>query len=377
MEQEETLGAELEEMAFNDSKKLDSFDPVAKIVVIGVGGAGNNAVNRTIEEGIENVTFAVLNTDKQALATSRAPIRMILGEEKTHGLGAGGMPEKGKEAAEASVDKIKALVTGAEMVIIAAGMGKGTGTGASPVVARLAKEAGALTVAIVTRPFAFEGPVRIENAIKGLNALKDVVDAIIIVSNDKLLRAAPDLAVDEAFAKSDAVLAQSVKTITEIILYPSMMNLDFADVRTTLENSGVALIGFGMGSGPNKAEEATESAVNSDLLEASISGARRCICAVTCGKNVRLLEAQQCVKIINDLAGADLDVKLGVTINPSLGDSMVVSIIASDFKEGFDFTAAPSYDDLDQVNASIRAEEASVREDDIADSILPDFLGGK
>ncbi len=361
----------------NDSRKLDTFDPVAKIVVIGVGGAGGNAVNRMIEEGISNVTFAALNTDMQALATSRAPIRMILGGEKTHGLGAGGRPEKGKEAAEESKERIKALVKGADMVFIAAGMGKGTGTGASPVVAECAKEAGALTVAIVTRPFGFEGPVRVENAVKGLSDLKDKVDSIIIVSNDKLLRSSPDAPVDQAFAKSDAILAQSVKTVTELILIPSLINLDFEDVKTTLENSGVALIGFGMGSGPNKAQEAAENAVNSDLLETSISGARRAICAITCGKNVSILEAQQCVKIINDLAGNSLDIKFGVTINPSIEDSLVVAVIASDFEGGFDFTAPPSYDDMDKVLSNVKQEEAEQEKDDIADAILPDFLEGK
>ena len=367
----------LEQLALNDSKKLDSFDPVAKIVVVGVGGAGNNAVNRMIEEGIQDVRFAVLNTDTQALATSRAPIRMILGDQKTHGLGAGGNPARGKEAAEESIEKIKALVKGADMVFSAAGMGKGTGTGASPIVAKCAKEAGALTVAIVTRPFAFEGPVRVENAVKGLNALKDVVDSVIIVSNDKLLRVASDVPVDQAFAKSDGILAQSVKTITELILYPSMINLDFADVKTTLEHSGVALIGFGMGSGPNKAEEAAENAVNSDLLEASISGARRAICAVTCGSGVRLMEAQQCVKIISDLAGNALDIKFSVNTNPSLGDSLLVSVIASDFKESFDFTKTPTYDDIDAFQEKAKEEEETVKESDIADAILPNFLKDK
>lgn len=328
----------------NNNYDLDNFEPVARIVVIGVGGAGNNAVNRMIDENITAVEFYVANTDRQALATSKAPNRLVLGEELTGGLGAGGDPNVGRAAAEASIDDIRDIVRGANMVFIAAGMGGGTGTGASPIVAQVAKEEGALTVAIVTRPFTFEGKKRIANSVEGLNELKDNVDAIIIVSNDKLLMVSGTQPISEAFSESDRVLAQSVKTVTDLILMPAIINLDFADVRNTLKNSGISLIGFGMGSGKDKASEAASNAINSPLLEASINGARRAICAVTCGPNVSLYEAQETVDRIIEAAGNNLDIKFGVSINDQLSDQILVSVIASDFTEEFDFTSVPSYD---------------------------------
>ena len=317
---------------------LDNFEPAAKIVVIGVGGAGNNAVNRMIDEEIDNVTFVVANTDKQALSTSKSNKRLILGQEITNGLGAGGDPEVGRKAAEASIDDIKEIVAGANMVFIAAGMGGGTGTGAAPVIARLAKEAGALVVAIVTRPFGFEGKRRFLNSIDGLNNLKEQVDSIIVVSNDKLLVMSGNQPISEAFSESDKVLAQSVKTVVNLILLPAIINLDFADVKSTLENSGVALIGFGMGSGPDRAKMAAEDAVNSPLLEASIRGAKRAIVAVTCGPQVSLFDAQEAVNLLTKAAGFDIDVKFGVSINDQLSDEILVSVIASDFDHDVDFT---------------------------------------
>ena len=322
----------------------ENFEAVARIVVIGVGGAGNNAVNRMIDDNISSVEFYVANTDRQALATSKATNRIVLGEEITGGLGAGGEPSVGKKAAEASIDEINRIVSGANLVFIAAGMGGGTGTGAAPVIARAAKDSGALTVAIVTRPFTFEGKKRIANSVEGLNELKDAVDAIIIVSNDKLLMVNGTQPIGEAFAESDRVLAQSVKTVTDLILMPAFINLDFADVRNTLKDSGISLIGFGMGSGPNRASDAAQNAINSPLLEASINGARRAICAVTCGSEVSLYEAQETVDRIIEAAGNTVDIKFGVSINDQLTDQILVSVIASDFTEEFDFTAVPTYD---------------------------------
>lgn len=326
------------------SDNLDSYEAVARIVVIGVGGAGSNAVNRMIDDDISSVEFFVANTDKQALATSKANNRIVLGEELTQGLGAGGDPKVGKDAAEASSDKLHEIIKGANMVFIAAGMGGGTGTGAAPVIARIAKEEGALTVAIVTRPFSFEGKKRIANSVEGLNELKDAVDSIIIVSNDKLLMVSGTAPISEAFSESDRVLAQSVKTVTDLILMPAVINLDFADVKSTLKDSGIALIGFGMGSGSNKAQDAAQNAINSPLLEASINGARRAICAVTCGTQVSLYEAQEAVNRIIEAAGNTLDIKFGVSINPQLSDQILVSVIASDFTDDFDFTVVPTYE---------------------------------
>ena len=371
---------------------LDNYEAVARIVVIGVGGAGNNAVNRMIDEDISSVEFYVANTDRQALSTSKARNRLVLGEELTGGLGAGGEPSVGKAAAEASIEDIRNIVRGANMVFIAAGMGGGTGTGAAPVIARIAKEEGALTVAIVTRPFTFEGKKRIANSVEGLNELKAAVDSIIIVSNDKLLMVSGTQPISEAFAESDRVLAQSVKTVTDLILMPAVINLDFADVRNTLKDSGIALIGFGMGAGANKSVEAAQNAINSPLLEASINGARRAICAVTCGTQVSLYEAQETVDRIIEAAGNTIDIKFGVSINPQLTDQILVSVIASDFTEDFDFTVVPTYEKptflnhpqpamseaKEQVNEPNEIKESEANEEgDEVDDFLPSFLKGK
>lgn len=373
-----------------DVDDLDNFEPVARIVVIGVGGAGNNAVNRMIDERIQNVDFYVANTDKQALATSKAPHRLVLGDGVTKGLGAGGDPSMGRQAAEQSADQIKDIVKGADMVFIAAGMGKGTGTGAAPVIAKIAKESGALTVAIVTRPFTFEGQQRNKNAINGLNELRKAVDSLIVVSNDKLLMTSGNIPVNQAFKDSDGVLAQSVKTVADLILVPALVNLDFADVRSTLKDSGIALIGYGVGKGPNKAAIAAENAINSPLLEISISGARKAICAVTCGTNVNLYEAQECVARIVEQAGQTLDIKFGVSINNQLDDSLIVSVIASDFDKEYDFTSVEPFEmpkDISSLGkgvADTKAKEVAEEvkndihddkeEKNIVDDMLPDFL---
>lgn len=365
-----------------DEQELDNYEAFARIVVIGVGGAGNNAVNRMIDDNISSVEFYVANTDRQALSRSKAKNRIILGEESTGGLGAGGNPEIGRKAAEESIDKIRKIVEGANLVFIAAGMGGGTGTGAAPVIAQAAKEAGALTVAICTRPFTFEGKKRIANSVEGLNNLKDSVDAIIIVSNDKLLMVSGTAPISEAFAESDGVLAQSVKTVTDLILCPSFINLDFADVKNTLKDSGISLIGFGMGSGPHRSQEAANNAINSPLLEASINGARRAICAVTCGREVSLYEAQETVNRIIEAAGSSVDIKFGVAINEELTDQILVSVIASDFTEEFDFTHVPTYEhpiqkeeEFEETEASEQiSEEQQVEEADEKESFLPNFL---
>ncbi len=365
----------------HENYDLSNFEPAAKIVVIGVGGAGNNAVNRMIDEEINNVTFWVANTDKQALSTSKSGNRMVLGPDITDGLGAGGEPEIGEKAAEASAEDIRNIVKDANMVFIAAGMGGGTGTGAAPVVAKIAKDAGALVVAIVTRPFTFEGKKRIVNSIDGLNKLKAVVDSIIVVSNDKLLMTSGNAPISQAFVESDRVLAQSVKTVVNLIMLPAVINLDFADVKNTLQNSGVALIGFGMGTGANRAKEAAASAINSPLLEASIAGARRAIVAVTCGSNVSLFDAQETVNLLIGASGHDIDVKFGVTINDQLTDEILVSVIASDFETEVDFAATPidaipEKKDGSPIFSTPSSEQVEERKDDdiSIDRFLPDFL---
>lgn len=368
-----------------DEQDLDNYEAYARIVVIGVGGAGNNAVNRMIDDNISSVEFYVANTDQQALSRSKAKNRIILGKESTGGLGAGGDPEVGRRAAEESIDKIREIVAGANLVFIAAGMGGGTGTGAAPVIAAAAKEAGALTVAIVTRPFTFEGKKRIANSVEGLNNLKDSVDAIIIVSNDKLLMVSGTARISEAFTESDNVLSNSVKTVTDLILCPAFINLDFADVRNTLKDSGISLIGFGTGKGPNRSQDAANNAINSPLLEASINGARRAICAVTCGSDVSLYEAQETVNRIIEAAGSSVDIKFGVSINDKLGDEILVSVIASDFTEDFDFTHVPTYDKPAPVAEPVKEDSSDVspsndeshKEEDENESFLPNFLKDK
>ncbi len=368
---------------------LDNFEAVARIVVIGVGGAGNNAVNRMIDEEIPSVEFYVANTDRQALSTSKARNRLVLGNDLTQGLGSGGEPSVGREAAEASAEDIRNIVRGANMVFIAAGMGGGTGTGAAPVIARIAKEEGALTIAIVTRPFEFEGKKRIVNSVEGLNELREAVDSIIVLSNDKLLMVSGTNSIQEAFAESDRVLAQSVKTVTDLILMPAVINLDFADVRNTLRDSGIALIGFGMGQGPNKSIDAANNALNSPLLDTPITGARRAICAITCGPSVSLYEAQDCVERIIEAAGNSIDVKFGVSINEELSDQILVSVIASDFAEEYDFAATTSKekirpelhqeknileDDSNELDLDAEPFENKTEEEEFGDNFLTNFL---
>ena len=372
-----------------DDFQLDAFESYAKIVVIGVGGAGSNAVNQMLEEKIANIEFWVFNTDAQALATSKAENRLVLGRQTTRGLGAGGDPQVGREAALDSVDDIKRVIEGANMVFIAAGMGGGTGTGAAPVVAKLAKDAGALTVAIVTRPFTFEGNSRKVKAVEGITELKSAVDSIIIVSNDKLMFMNGSRPISEAFNESDKVLAQSVKTITDLILLPGLINLDFADVRSTLKDKGVALIGFGMGSGEHKAEEASSSAIASPLLEASVKGAHSAIINITGGKSVTLDEAQEAVNYITEAAGNNVNIIFGVQQNPELNDQMLISVIATEFDEEYDYsqptnmfvsrtkqTQTTNNDGENQENSNGQNPEESKQVKNPDEDILPNFLQG-
>lgn len=372
-----------------DDFELDAFESYAKIVVIGVGGAGSNAVNQMLEEKIANIEFWVFNTDAQALATSKAENRLVLGRQTTRGLGAGGDPQVGREAALDSVDDIKRVIEGANMVFIAAGMGGGTGTGAAPVVAKLAKDAGALTVAIVTRPFTFEGNSRKVKAVEGITELKSAVDSIIIVSNDKLMFMNGSRPISEAFNESDKVLAQSVKTITDLILLPGLINLDFADVRSTLKDKGVALIGFGMGSGEHKAEEASSSAIASPLLEASVKGAHSAIINITGGTSVTLDEAQEAVNYITEAAGNNVNIIFGVQQNPELNDQMLISVIATEFDEEYDYsqptnmfvsrtkqTQTTNNDGETQENSNGQNPEESKQVKNPDEDILPNFLQG-
>lgn len=304
----------------------------AKIKVFGVGGGGSNAVNKMIEDKITGLDFYVANTDVQALNDSKLPPenRIILGENLTKGLGAGANPEIGKKAAEESTDDIKELVKTTDLVFVAAGMGGGTGTGAAPIIAKIAKDSGALVVGIVTTPFDFEGTARSKNAKIGLKALKDHVDSIIVVSNNRLLAELGSFSITDSFRFSDATLKNAVRTIADLINKHSLINLDFADVKAVIENQGLALIGTGKASGEDAAVEAAIQAIQSPILESSIEGAKNAIVNVLGSPaTLTLQQAQEAVQTIKEAANSTVDVIFGVTINEDMGDEIVVSVIAT------------------------------------------------
>ena len=307
------------------------YDQIAKIKVFGIGGAGCNAVNRMVEEGVKGVEFWVCNTDVQSLNLSNCQNKIILGKETTKGLGAGSNPEVGKKAAEESKDEIKAAIDSADMVFIAAGMGGGTGTGAALIFVEMAKQAVALTVGVVTKPFDFEGRKRVEQAANGLEALKQYIDSMIIVSNNQLLSVTGSLSFQDSFREADNVLRQGVQTITDLIAVPAFINLDFADIRTVMEGQGSALIGIGMAEGENRAKEAAQKAIHSPLLEAQISGAKNAIVNITGGPAINLRDGAQAVEYIREAAGSDLNIIYGIAINEAIGESIIVTVIATGF----------------------------------------------
>ncbi len=302
----------------------------AKIKVIGVGGGGGNAVNRMITEKVQGVDFIVANTDLQALNASQAQTKIQLGPKLTKGLGAGSNPEVGDKAAEESEEQIQKALEGSDMVFITAGMGGGTGTGAAPVVAKIAKDSGALTVGVVTRPFSFEGPRRDKFASEGLAKLKANVDTLIIVANNRLLemidKKTPMM---EAFKEADNVLRQGVQGISDLIVTPGYINLDFADIKTLMSNQGSALMGVGSATGENRATEATKKAISSPLLEVSISGAQHVLMDITGGKDLSMFEAQEASDVIKQAAGTNVDISFGMSLNESLGDKVRVTVIAT------------------------------------------------
>ncbi|MDS3904128.1 cell division protein FtsZ [Staphylococcus hominis] len=310
------------------------FNHLATLKVIGVGGGGNNAVNRMIDHGMNNVEFIAINTDGQALNLSKAESKIQIGEKLTRGLGAGANPEIGKKAAEESREQIEDAIQGADMVFVTAGMGGGTGTGAAPVVAKIAKEMGALTVGVVTRPFGFEGRKRSTQAAAGVEAMKAAVDTLIVIPNDRLLdivdKSTPMM---EAFKEADNVLRQGVQGISDLIAVSGEVNLDFADVKTIMSNQGSALMGIGVSSGENRAVEAAKKAISSPLLETSIVGAQGVLMNITGGESLSLFEAQEAADIVQDAADEDVNMIFGTVINPELQDEIVVTVIATGFED--------------------------------------------
>ena len=305
---------------------------LTNIKVIGCGGGGSNAVNRMIVEGLKNVEFIAINTDKQALMLSHANQKIQVGEKLTKGLGAGANPEIGQKAAEESREEITAAIKGANMVFITAGMGGGTGTGAAPIVAECAKEVGALTVGVVTKPFAFEGKRRRAAAEKGIEFLTQKVDTIIVIPNDKLLQVVDKkCSVSDAFSKADEVLRQGIKGISDLIQIPGLINLDFADVKTIMTNQGEALMGIGEGTGENRAADAAKMAINSPLLETSIDGAKGILLNISGSSELGIFEVNEAAQIISDAADPDANIIFGSVIDESLGDKVQVTVVATGF----------------------------------------------
>ncbi len=307
---------------------------LANIKVIGVGGGGNNAVNRMIDAGVRGVTFISVNTDKQALYTSKAEIKFQIGEKLTNGLGAGSKPEIGEKAAEENKADIAELVEGADMVFITAGMGGGTGTGAAPYIAGVAKSMGILTVAVVTKPFMFEGRNRMKNADLGLKKLKENIDTLVVIPNDKLLEISDKkTTMLEAFSLADDVLRQGIQGISDLIAIPAIMNLDFADVETIMSAQGLAHMGIGQATGENRALNAVKQAIQSPLLETSINGARGVLLNITGGTNMGIHEVNEAAKLIEEAADPEANIIFGANIDETVGDSIKITVIATGFGE--------------------------------------------
>ncbi len=310
------------------------MNSVAQIKVVGVGGAGNNAINRMISAGLKGVEFYAINTDKQALYMSLAPSKIQIGEKLTKGLGAGANPEVGKRAAEESYEDIKKMLDGADMVFVTAGMGGGTGTGAAPIVAQIAKELGILTVGVVTRPFGFEGKVRKMQAEKGLAEMKEKVDTLVTIPNDRLLQIVDKKAsIMEAFKIADDILRQGVQGISDLIAVPGLVNLDFADVKTIMLNKGFAHMGIGRASGENRGSEAVKQAIQSPLLETCIEGAKSVLLNITGGVNLGIFEVNEAADMVFQSADPDANIIFGAVIDESMQDEIRITVIATGFEE--------------------------------------------
>jgi cell division protein FtsZ len=317
-----------------DELELTTGESTAQIKVIGVGGGGGNAVNRMINEGLGGVDFITVNTDNQALMLSKAKQRVRIGEKLTRGLGAGGNPEIGRKAADESSDDLYEVLRGADMVFIACGMGGGTGTGASPVIAQIAKELGALTIGVVTRPFTFEGARRMQNANAGIENLKAQVDTLIVIPNDRLLQMADKRAtLQQAFSLADDVLRQGIQGISELITVPALINLDFADVRTIMSEGGAALMAVGRAHGDDRARKAAELAINSSLLDVTIDGARGILFNITGGSDMTLFEINEAAAIIKESAHPDVNLIFGAQVDESMGDEVRITVIATGFEQ--------------------------------------------
>ncbi len=343
------------------------MDQLAKIKVIGCGGGGNNAVNRMIETGVKGVEFIVVNTDLQVLNSSKAPVKIQIGKDLTNGLGAGANPEIGRQAALESKEELENAIKGADMVFVTCGMGGGTGTGAAPVIASIAQELGALTVGIVTKPFSFEGKKRMEHAVTGIEELRKNVDTLIVIPNDRLRDIIDkSTTIVESFREVDNVLRRGVQSISDLIAVTGLINLDFADVKTVMQKRGEALIGIGIGTGENRAQEAAKEAVSSPLLETSISGATDAIINVTGGTSLTLFEVEEAVEVIRTSANTDINTIFGAVINENLNDEIIVTVIATGFEEN----PEPLYHTYSRREEKEEDDTSS----DSEESMIPSFL---
>jgi cell division protein FtsZ len=323
----------------------NEIEAAAKIIVIGVGGAGNNAVNRMVDEKIEGVEFVGVNCDKQALELCKAPKILQIGEKVTRGLGAGAVPEVGEQAAQESIEDIRDLVTGADMVFVTCGMGGGTGTGAAPIVAGVAKELGILTVGVVTKPFRFEARTRMTNALAGIDKLKKNVDTLIVIPNDRLLEIVDRrTSMPEALKKADEVLQQAVQGITDLINRPALINLDFADVQTVMIDKGIAHIGIGEGKGDDKALEAVQEAVSSPLLETTITGATHVI--INISGDISLMDANDAASYVQNLAGEEANIIFGAMYDDSVADYARITVIATGLTDEINTTKTNQFGSL-------------------------------
>jgi cell division protein FtsZ len=359
--------------------RTESF---ARIKVIGVGGGGSNAVNRMIEEGLAGIEFVAVNTDAQALLLSDAPTRVRIGDKLTRGLGAGGIAEVGCKAAEESRDDLHGVLVGSDMVFITAGLGGGTGTGAAPIIAQLSKEVGALTIGVVTRPFTFEGGPRAETATDGIEKLKEHVDTLIVIPNDRLLQLSDRRAsLYESFKIADDVLLQGIQGISELITVPGLINLDFADVRTIMHEGGAALMAVGRASGEDRARVAAEQAISSQLLDITIDGARGILFNITGGNDLGLHDVDQAAAIIKETAHPDVNLIFGAVIDPTMGDEMRITVIATGFDRPMGARRSNRHV-LRREKIQVGSEDSGVEADrlfepatfDIKDVDLPTFL---
>ena len=359
-----------------ECEDVTMMDGTATIKVIGVGGAGNNAVNRMIEAGIKGVEFIAVNTDRQALQKSKAGTKIQIGEKVTRGLGAGANPDIGAQSAEENKSEIAETLRGADMVFVTAGMGGGTGTGAAPIVAQAAKEMGILTIGVVTKPFTFEGKKRLSQAERGIESLKGKVDSLVVIPNDKLLQVIDrKTSINEAFRMADDILRQGVQGISDLIAVTGTVNLDFADVKTIMLNTGMAHMGIGRASGENRAEDAAKQAVQSPLLETSIEGARGVIINITGGEDLGLHEVNTAAELVQRSVDPEANIIFGTVTDPEMGDEIQITVIAT----GFEKPEARNASTVDSfINKSWEKKTSSIPASDVnssqGDLDIPAFL---